>query len=101
MQYTRHPIAGDPVYNSHGPREVNAQLGLQRQFLHSYRIGFDHPCTGERLEFCDNLPVDLRYALDAIADRSRGRTQFGEEAFERMACAPVPSIEGVIYDLEV
>lgn len=101
MQYTRHPIVGDPVYNSHGPRERSAQLGLQRQFLHSYRIGFDHPCTGERLEFCDNLPTDLRSALDLISARSRGRTQFGDEAFERMNAAPTPSVEGVIYDFDI
>ncbi len=100
MQYTRHPIVGDPVYNSHGPREANAQLGLFRQFLHSYRIGFDHPCSGERLEFCDNLPRDLRDALDALSDRSRGRTQYGEEAFERMAEAPEPSVEGLVYGSE-
>ena len=101
MQYTRHPIVGDPVYHSHGPRELSAQLGLQRQFLHSYRIGFDHPCTGERLEFCDNLPADLRSALDLVSGRSRGRTQFGDEAFERMKAAPVPSVEGVIYDFDI
>lgn len=97
MQYTRHPIVGDPVYNSHGPREDNAQLGLQRQFLHSYRIGFDHPMSGERFVFSDNLPSDLRFALDSLASRSRGVTQYGKEAYEIMSLSPVPSVEGVVY----
>ena len=28
-------------------------------FLHVERLGFDHPVTGERLEFTSDLPEDL------------------------------------------
>lgn len=98
MQYTRHPIVGDPVYVANGPRDEEAQLGLGRQFLHSYRLGFSHPVTGEALSFSDNLPRDLREALDKLAPRSMGKTAAGCEVAALMARSPVPCVEGVIYE---
>ncbi len=47
-----HPVAGDPRYGHAG------RHGLDRQFLHSARLGFDDPFTGERLEFESELPAD-------------------------------------------
>lgn len=98
MQYTRHPIVGDPVYNAHGPRDARAQLGLRRQFLHSYSIAFEHPTTGEPMAFADNLPRDLQEALAALAVRSLGKTDAGREVAELMAASPVPSVEGEVPD---
>lgn len=97
MQYTRHPIVGDPVYCANGPREEAAQLGLGRQFLHSFRIGFDHPVTGESLSFADNLPADLRRALSSLSERSMGVTDAGREVHALMAESPTPSVEGVLH----
>jgi 23S rRNA pseudouridine1911/1915/1917 synthase len=51
------PVSGDPVYG------VAGDLGLARQFLHAYSLGFDHPITGERLTFSSSLPADLEHAL--------------------------------------
>ena len=59
MQYAKHPLVGDPVYTANGPKDARTQLGLKRQFLHSFRIRFIHPETSEELEFADNLPRDL------------------------------------------
>ncbi len=59
-----HPVAGDPRYGHAG------RHGLERQFLHSARLGFEHPFTGERLEFESALPADLCEALE----RARGST---------------------------
>ena len=98
MQYARHPLVGDPVYTAHGPRDASAQRGLDRQFLHSFSLGFSHPLTGERMEFVDNLPADLRHVLDGLAERSRGKTAAGTEIAERQRQAPFPSIEGVSHD---
>jgi 23S rRNA pseudouridine1911/1915/1917 synthase len=53
-----HPVCGDPRYG-HGERH-----GLERQFLHSARLAFAHPFTGERLEFESALPPDLAAALE-------------------------------------
>src|SRR3954469_15099715 len=53
-----HPILGDRRYGG-----GSQQLGLDRPFLHSWRIGFDHPVTGERIELEEPLPDDLERAL--------------------------------------
>lgn len=97
MQYTKHPIVGDPVYNTYSPREETSQLGLLRQFLHSYKIAFDHPITSERMEFVDNLPSDLRCALEDLALRSMGKTEEGKLVAALQSSAPIPSVEGIIY----
>jgi 23S rRNA pseudouridine1911/1915/1917 synthase len=53
-----HPVAGDPEYGAAG------RHGLERQFLHSARLAFPHPVTGERVEVHSPLPADLAAALD-------------------------------------
>jgi 23S rRNA pseudouridine1911/1915/1917 synthase len=53
-----HPLVADPRYG--GPE----RHGLRRQFLHSAKLGFRHPVTGEDLEFSSALPADLRDALE-------------------------------------
>ena len=94
MQYAKHPLVGDPVYTASGPKDARAQLGLKRQFLHSFRIRFIHPETSEELEFADNLPRDLDEALRSLGDRSRGMTDAGREVAALLADAPRPSVEG-------
>ena len=79
MEYTHHPLVGDPAYRSRAPRDPGADRGLERQFLHSFRLAFTHPVTGERLSFVDGLPADLRAVLDELAPRSEGRTAAGDE----------------------
>ena len=46
--YKSRPLLGDPLY---GPRKSRATFGLNRQFLHAYRLGFVLPSNGERVEF--------------------------------------------------
>ncbi len=64
---TGHSILGDRTYGGGGDRAV--RLGLTRPFLHSWRIAFDHPITGERIELEDSLPPDLAEALRRAAVR--------------------------------
>ncbi len=52
-------IAGDDKY---GDFEVNKALqkqGLKRMFLHAWRLQFNHPATGERIELLAELPQEL------------------------------------------
>ena len=51
MAYIGHPVAGDDVY---GPKKVITQLN--GQCLHAYKLGFNHPSTGEYMEFTCDLP---------------------------------------------
>lgn len=76
MRHINHPCVGDPLY---GRADDRLDLGLTRQFLHSWRVAFDHPVTGERIECRDELPWDLAAALDELAPRSLGRTAAGEQ----------------------
>jgi 23S rRNA pseudouridine1911/1915/1917 synthase len=52
------PVSGDPVYG------IPDDLGLERQFLHAYRLAFVHPFTDERIEVESELPADLAAALE-------------------------------------
>jgi 23S rRNA pseudouridine1911/1915/1917 synthase len=59
LESVGHPVVGDRVY---GRRPDT--LGLDRQFLHSARLAFPHPLTGEPVEVESPLPDDLRAALE-------------------------------------
>ena len=76
MAYIGHPCVGDPVY---GQRKIKADLGLERQFLHAYRLQLEHPITGEDLSFVDPLPEDLASRLASIAENSSSVTDAGRE----------------------
>lgn len=69
MQFIKHPVVGDPLYDSYSPKAKSASLGLTRQFLHSAKLKFTHPITGETLEFQDNLPEDLHSSLELLGER--------------------------------
>jgi 23S rRNA pseudouridine1911/1915/1917 synthase len=56
-----HPVCGDRQY---GGANCGKRLGLERQFLHSERMMFSHPSSGELLDCESKPPVDLRRALD-------------------------------------
>ena len=58
-----HPLLGDGTYG--GER---SGLVLDRPFLHAAHLSFDHPATGERLEFDSPLPADLRAVLDGLGE---------------------------------
>ncbi|HIW75158.1 MULTISPECIES: RluA family pseudouridine synthase [Gordonibacter] len=90
MEYAKHPLVGEPVYTSNAPKDAAANCGLERQFLHSFMLSFEHPMTGESLSFADNLPADLQGVLDALAPRSTGRTEAGDEVFSLLSNAPHP-----------
>lgn len=57
----RHPCCGDLTYGA--DPTLAKRLGLQRQWLHAVRLGFDHPGTGEFVEFESPYPDDLEQAL--------------------------------------
>ena len=53
------PVVGDPVYGVPDAR-------LDRQFLHSARLAFTHPITGERVDVDSPLPADLAALVAAL-----------------------------------
>ncbi len=66
MQALKHPCVGDLTY---GADPVLARrIGLERQWLHAVRLGFEHPDSGEYVEYESAYPADLQHALDVIRD---------------------------------
>lgn len=55
-----HPLAGDALYGG------ESLSGLDRQFLHAYRLTLRVPSSGERVTFSSRLPPDLQAMLDAL-----------------------------------
>ena len=53
MKHIGHPLPGDFLYNPVFDK-------IKRQALHSYRLSFPHPITGEHFEFTAPLPSDMK-----------------------------------------
>lgn len=60
----RHPCVGDEMYGA--DPTMSKRLGLTRQWLHAMRLGFQHPASGENVEFTSTYPDDLSHALDVL-----------------------------------
>jgi 23S rRNA pseudouridine1911/1915/1917 synthase len=56
-----HPILGDRAYGGAG--DDAKRVGLTRAFLHSWKLSFEHPVTGEPCSFEEPLPEELASAL--------------------------------------
>ena len=56
MKYLGFPLIGDYLYNPDTE-------WISRQALHSHRICFFHPITGEKMEFTAPLPQDMQAVL--------------------------------------
>ena len=54
MEYLGYPLVGDPKYSP-----MKTPFSINGQALHSLTLSFDHPRTGERMEFEAKLPEDL------------------------------------------
>ena len=57
-----HPVVGDGTYG--GKRD---SLPLDRPFLHATSLAFEHPGTGERVQFDSPLPAELTSVLAKLA----------------------------------
>ncbi len=56
MKHIGHPLPGDFLYNPDYSK-------ITRQMLHSYRLIFPHPITGEQMAFTAPIPQDMRQFL--------------------------------------
>lgn len=55
------PVVGDTLYGAPRQERIGRELlpPLERNFLHSARIAFEHPLLGKRMEFRAPLPAQL------------------------------------------
>ena len=58
-----YPIAGDDKYGDFDLNKTLLRSGklpaLKRMFLHAWRLQFNHPASGERVELLAHLPLEL------------------------------------------
>jgi 23S rRNA pseudouridine1911/1915/1917 synthase len=60
----RHPCVGDLTYGA--DPTLAARLNLSRQWLHARSLSFEHPGTGQWVEFTSEYPDDLAAALTML-----------------------------------
>jgi 23S rRNA pseudouridine1911/1915/1917 synthase len=60
----RHPLVGDTMYGA--DPTLAAKVGLDRQWLHAMRLSFEHPTTGNQVEFVSEYPTELVHALEVL-----------------------------------
>ena len=57
MKHIGHPLPGDFLYNPD-------YSVIDRQALHSHKLSFNHPITGEYMEFVAELPEDMKSIIE-------------------------------------
>ena len=65
-----HPVAGDPVYATGNARR--GPDGLQRLFLHAWRLELVSPSSGHLVRAEAPLPDELERVLEALRARETG-----------------------------
>jgi 23S rRNA pseudouridine1911/1915/1917 synthase len=73
MSYLQHPLLGDTAYGGRAriptgaSEELTAMIrGFDRQALHAVMLRFEHPITGEELEFHAPVPDDMVAMTEAL-----------------------------------
>jgi 23S rRNA pseudouridine1911/1915/1917 synthase len=66
MTALKHPCVGDLTYGA--DPTLARRLGLERQWLHAVRLGFEHPDTRQYVEYESEYPPDLAAALEQVRD---------------------------------
>ena len=86
-----HPLAGDPVYGTGTSRR--GPDGLERLFLHSWRIELKSPSDGHIIRATAPLPADLESVLERLrgqeADQIGGVGSIGGSSETTQSVAPV------------
>jgi 23S rRNA pseudouridine1911/1915/1917 synthase len=83
MAHIGHPLVADTVYASGYATKSNrlpeaaqaAVRGLGRQALHAAQLGFEHPVSGEEMQFEAPLPQDLVRLQLALEPHDRARAR--------------------------
>jgi 23S rRNA pseudouridine1911/1915/1917 synthase len=86
LAHAGHPLLGDGVYGAGFKTKVSqleaaaatALAGLERQALHAYMLGFEHPTSHEYVEFQSELPPDLARLKAALRSGTAAGPQYGK-----------------------
>ncbi len=73
LAHIGHPVVGDTLYGLGWERGMGGKgrkwaktlsQRVERQFLHSWRLSFEHPVSGEAMRFEAPLPTDLQACVE-------------------------------------
>ncbi|BBE30871.1 pseudouridine synthase [Tepiditoga spiralis] len=64
FKHIGHPLFGDEVYGKH-----DNELGIYRQMLHAFTLGFYHPRSEKWMRFVAKLPNDFKKAIITLNSR--------------------------------
>ena len=75
MAHIGFPLVGDPVYGGRlklpkgaSPDLIASLSGFKRQALHAWKLGLEHPDTGEHMEWEAEIPADMQELLKILAE---------------------------------
>ena len=60
----KHPLVGDTMYGA--DPKLAARLQIERQWLHAVKLSFNHPTSGEQVDFESNYSHDLADVLERL-----------------------------------
>ncbi|OUR71966.1 23S rRNA pseudouridine(955/2504/2580) synthase [Methylophaga sp. 41_12_T18] len=64
--FINHPLAGDDKYGQRNFNRDMKKFGLKRLFLHSWKLGINHPTTQQDIELIAPLPTSLENVLTKL-----------------------------------
>jgi 23S rRNA pseudouridine1911/1915/1917 synthase len=70
LKQVGNPVVGDPEYG----KTEKVPFKIDGQALHAFRLSFDHPITGNNLEFEAPMPEDMQGIIEELDRRNMGIT---------------------------
>jgi len=67
LSYMGYPVLGDDKYGRKKPKK---NFNVDRQLLHAYKLGFNHPRTNKWLELKAELPEDFVKILGILVEKT-------------------------------
>ncbi|WP_342275174.1 RluA family pseudouridine synthase [Spiroplasma endosymbiont of Cantharis lateralis] len=63
LAYIKHPVVGDPLYAF--KEDMKEEFG---QYLHAYRLAFNHPITNEKIDLISDLPKEFNDKINMFKE---------------------------------
>lgn len=65
-QHIGHPLSGDEKYGQRDFNKAMKRMGLKRLFLHAWKLGINHPTSGEELLLEAPVPKQLLATIEQL-----------------------------------
>ncbi|MCA4774430.1 RluA family pseudouridine synthase [Wolbachia endosymbiont of Mansonella perstans] len=81
MSHMGHSIVGDQVYGKNSSKSAKYAkssdfiCNFNRQALHAYKLGLYHPKSKKYMDFCSDLPQDMRTLIDEFEEITNYRNK--------------------------